>query len=1036
LSLSSVSIRRPVLAIILNLAIMLFGLVALSSLGIRDYPAVDRPNISVNTTYGGANAAVIQSQITEPLEGSINSVPGVRSITSTSRDGRSSINVEFDLGVDMEAAANDVRDKVSRAMRNLPADADNPTVSKADADASPILLLSILSETRNHLELTSIANDLFKERLQTIPGLSEVRLAGERSYAMRLWLDPYKMAARGVASQDVKAILDRENVELPSGSVEGDRVELSVRAVSRLRDAEEFNNLIVREADGQVVRLKDIGKAELGAENMRTAMKNDGMPAVGVMLIPQPGANHIAIADEFRKRMAQIKTDLPDDIRLTTGFDNTVFIRKSLIEVGETILIALVLVLLIIFVFFRNWRTTLIPVLAIPVSLLGAFFIMYVSGFSINVLTLLAIVLSTGLVVDDAIVVLENIYAKVENGMDPVEAGHKGSREIFFAIVSTTLTLAAVFLPIIFLEGMTGRLFREFGVVVAGSVLISAFVSLTLTPMLATRMLRRNERPGRFYRRTEPFFESMTAGYRGALASFMERRWLALPVMGVSLALIGIVYSILPSELAPLEDKSRLNISVTAREGATFDYMDGLMDEVTKFVMAEVPESEAVISRTSPGGGSGGINRGNIQVVLKDPGDRERSQRQIAAALSRGVRSFSDVRISVSQEQTIGGRRGGDPVQFVLQNTDFVKLQEKLPVFLERAGREPALQNLDVNLKFTKPEIDLQIDREKARQLGVTAADISQTLQFSLSEGRYGYFIKDGKQYSIIGQLERRSRDSPLDLKSIYVRTRSGSLVQLDNLVSLSERSTPPQLYRYNRFSSATITAGLSEGFTIAEGVAAMRAAAGDALDETFTTALTGPARDFEESSSTLLFAFVFAMVLIYMVLAAQFESFRDPLIVMFTVPLAFAGALISLWFFRQSLNIFSQIGIIMLIGLVTKNGILIVEFVNQKREAGVPLDRAILEGSVSRFRPIMMTSLATSLGALPIALALGAGAESRVSMGIAVIGGVLFSLVLTLFVIPAMYSYLAAEKESHPPHREPEPASEPVTAGNALPMP
>ena len=1009
--LSSVSIQRPVLTLVLNMSIVLFGLIALNALGVRDYPAVDPPIVSVNTSYGGANADVIESQITEPIEEAVNAVPGVRSISSTSRDGRSSISIEFNLGIDMEAAANDVRDKVSKVVRDLPPDADPPGISKADADAVPIIFLCIQSDTRSGLELTAMANDLFKERLQTIPGLSEARLSGDKKYAIRLWLDPYKMAARGITAQDVKTALDRENVELPSGSVEGDKVELTVRTVSRLKDPAEFNGLLIKEIGGQAVRFSDVGRAELGAENARTSMQNNGFPAVGIQLIPQPGANHVAIADEFYLRLEALKKELPKDIKVSIGFDTTRFIVKSLTEVGETIFMALALVILIIFAFFRNWRTTLIPILAIPVSLLSAFFIMYLSGFSLNILTLLAIVLSTGLVVDDAIVVLENIYTKVEKGMDPTEAGHTGSNEIFFAIVSTTLTLAAVFLPIIFLKGTTGRLFREFGVVVAGAVIVSAFVSLTLTPMLCTRLLRKDQGAGAFYRRTEPFFAGLTERYRDALSAFLARRWLVFPILGVSLVLIALLFKSLPSEIAPLEDKGRLSITVTAQEGATFDYMDSVMNRMIPFINEEVPETQALISQTSPGGGSGGINRGTFQLVLSESGKRKRTQAEIASALSRKLKKFSDVRVSVTQEQTIGGRRGGDPVQFIIETPNFGKLRERLPVFMERAAREPALQNVDVNLKFTKPEINLEIDREKSRALGVSALDISRSLQFGLSESRFGFFVMNGKQYSIIGQLDRADRNTPLDLKSIYVRSESGALVQLDNLVHLSEKSTPPQLYRYNRFSAATVTAALADGYTIADGIQAMQNAAQDKLDETFTTALTGPARDFVESSSTLLYAFLFALILIYMVLAAQFESFRDPFIVMITVPLAFAGALLSLWYFRQTLNIFSQIGIIMLIGLVTKNGILIVEFVNHKLGEGLAPRDAILEGAVSRFRPILMTSFATALGALPIALALGAGAKSRVSMGIAVIGGLMFSLVLTLFVIPAMCDYLGKRK-------------------------
>ncbi len=1011
MTLSSLSIRRPVLALMLNSVIVLFGLVSMSSLGVRDYPAIDPPIITVSTTYTGANSDVIESQITEPIEESVNGIAGVKSITSVSRDGRSTITLEFELEMDLEAAANDVRDKVSRVMRNLPADAENPVVSKADANASPIVFLNVQSQTRNHLDLTSIANDLFKERLQTIPGVSEIRIWGEKRYAMRLWLDPLRMASRNVTAQDVKSALDRENIELPSGRVEGRETELTVRTVSRLQNVEEFNNLIIREEGGQAVRLRDIGSAGLGAENTRTVLKRDGRPMIGVVLIPQPGANHIAIADEFYKRLEFIKKDLPQDIELGIGFDTTDFVRLSLTEVRETILLALGLVVLVIFVFFRNWRTTLIPVLAIPISLLGSFFIMYLAGFSINILTLLAIVLATGLVVDDAIVVLENIYAKIEMGLDPVEAGHRGAKEIFFAVVSTTLSLAAVFLPILFLAGTTGRLFREFGVVLAGSVIISSFVSLSLTPMICTRILKGGAKHGAFYNKTEAFFDAMADTYRGALEGFMRVRWVALVVLGTLALLIFSLFSELPSELAPLEDKSRLTIMATAQEGATFEYMDAAMDRIIDLIERTVPEKDGIISVTSPGfGASGGVNSGFVRFILKPPSERTRTQQEIAAQLGKDVRSFTDVRVFVAQEPTLGGRRFSLPVQFILQAPDFERLREKLPLFLEKAYEDPVFQGVDVDLKFTKPELRLDIDREKARALGITAAEIAQSLQLNLSESRYGYFVMNGKQYQVIGQLERENRNTPLDLKSIYVRGRSGELVQIDNLVRLTEQSSPPTLYRYNRFAAATVSAGLAPGKTLADGIEAMERIASEVLDETFTTALGGTARDFTESSSTLLFAFILALILVYMVLAAQFESFRDPLIVMFTVPLALAGALISLWYFRQTLNIFSQIGIIMLIGLVTKNGILIVEFANQRKAAGMAFREAIVDAAATRFRPILMTTLTTVLGTLPIALALGAGSESRVSMGIAVIGGLLFSLVLTLFIIPAMYSFLSRD--------------------------
>ncbi len=1011
MTLSSLSIRRPVLALMLNTVIILFGVVSMSSLGVRDYPAIDPPIITVSTTYTGANADVMESQITEPLEESVNGIAGVVSITSVSRDGRSTITLEFDLEMDLEAAANDVRDRVSRAMRNLPPDAENPVISKADANASPIVFLNVQSQTRNHLDLTAVANDLFKERLQTIPGVSEVRIWGEKRYSMRLWLDPLRMAARNVTAQDVKSALDRENLELPSGRVEGNQTELTVRTVSRLQNIEEFNNLIIREEGGQAVRLRDIGSATLGAENTRTVLKRDGRPMIGVVLVPQPGANHIAISDEFYKRLEFIKKDLPQDIELGIGFDTTEFVRHSLKEVRNTILLALCLVVLVIFMFLRNWRTTLIPLLAIPISLLGSFFIMYMAGFSINILTLLAIVLATGLVVDDAIVVLENIYAKIEMGLDPVEAGHRGAKEIFFAVVSTTLTLAAVFLPILFLAGTTGRLFREFGTVLAGSVIISSFVSLSLTPMLCTRILKAGAKHGAFYNKTEAIFLRAVEGYREALTSFMRIRWVAILLLGLSTLLVYGLFTSLPSELAPLEDKGRMNIMASAQEGATFEYMDAAMDKIIDVIQRTVPEKDGIISVTSPGfGASGGVNSGFVRLILKPASERTRTQQEIAAQLGREMRSFSDIRVFVAQEPTLGGRRFSLPVQFILQAPDFERLREKLPLFLEMAQEDPVFQGVDVDLKFTKPELRLEIDREKARALGVTAAEIAQSLQLNLSESRYGYFVMNGKQYQVIGQLEREDRNKPIDLKSIYVRGRSGSLIQIDNLVQLTEQSSPPSLYRYNRYSAATVSAGLAPGRTLDEGIKAMERIAEEVLDESFTTALGGTARDFSESSSTMVFAFVFALILVYMVLASQFESFRDPLIVMLTVPLALAGALFTLWYFRQTLNIFSQIGIIMLIGLVTKNGILIVEFANQRKLAGMAFREAIIDAAATRFRPILMTSFTTVLGTLPIALAIGAGSESRMSMGIAVIGGLLFSLVLTLFVIPAMYSYLSKD--------------------------
>jgi multidrug efflux pump len=1012
MSLSSISIRRPVLASVLSLVIVIFGMIGLNYLGVREYPSVDPPIITVTTNYVGANADIIESQITEPIEEAVNGISGIRSIISVSRDGRSTLTVEFNLEVDLETAANDVRDKVSQVVRQLPPDTDPPIVSKADADSDPIIFLNIRSDSRSLLELTAIAENVFKERLQTINGVSEIRIWGQKKYAMRLWIDPDRLAAYNLTPLDVRNALEEQNIELPTGSVEGVNTELTVRTRGRLSTPDEFNDLVLKEENGRVVRFRDVGRAELGPENLRTVLKRDGVPMVGNAIVPQPGANNVEIAEEFYQRLDQIKKDLPEDIELGIGFDTTEYIRASIEEVQQTIYIAFGLVVLIIFLFLRDWRTTVIPVIVIPIALIGAFFVMYISDFSINVLTLLGVVLAIGLVVDDAVVVLENIYAKIEGGMTPLQAAIKGADEIFFAVIATTIALVAVFMPVIFLQGLTGRLFREFGVVIAGAVVISSFVALTLTPMLSSRLLKRRERKPLFYRLTEPFFVALSNGYRSTLQVFMKLRWLAFVIIiGTGWLIYGLMNS-LPSELAPLEDRSRIRAFSRAPEGSTFEYMDEYMNELVQLLMKEIPESEGVISVTSPGfGASTSVNSGFAFSILSDPAERERSQQQILNETFPKVSQLTGASTFLSQQQSIGNQRGGLPVQYVLQAPNFEKLKEMLPQFVAAAQKAPTFSIIDVDLKFNKPELNLEIDRQKAQDLGVSVLDVAQTLQLGLSGQRFGYFIKDGKQYQVIGQIERQERDEPVEVRSLYVRNGQDQMIQLDNLISLEEQTSPPTLYRYNRFVSATVSAGLADGNTIGDGIAAMDRISAEVLSDDFYTTLTGASKDFEESSSSLVFAFSLALLLIYLALAAQFESFIDPLIIMFTVPLAIGGALVSLWYFGQTLNIFSQIGIIMLIGLVAKNGILIVEFANQRKEHGLSRMDAIIEASASRFRPILMTSLSTILGVLPIALALGAGSESRVSMGIAVIGGLAFSTILTLYVIPGIYSYFSSKE-------------------------
>ena len=1018
MSISTTSIKRPVLAIVMNLVIILFGVIGYNFLGVREYPSIDPSVISVRTSYPGANSDIIESQITEPLEKAINSIDGIRNITSSSNQGTSNITVEFNLGKDIDVAANDVRDKVSQAARNLPKDIDGlPVVSKADANSDAIISMTIQSDKRGVTDLSDFAENVIADRIQTIPGVSSMQIMGQRKYAMRIRIDPTKLASYGLTSQDIVTALDRENVELPSGKLTGAATELTVKTLGKLTNAEQFNNLIIKTDSTSVVRLQDVAIAEIGSENEETVLRESGKPMVAVGVIPQPGANYLDISKEFYARFDKLQADMPEDIKLKVSLDTTRFIKSSVTEVAETILIALVLVILVIYLFFRDWGIAFRPLIDIPVSLIATFFIMYIFGFSINVLTLLAIVLATGLVVDDGIVVTENIFKKVEEGYSPIEAAIKGSNEIFFAVISISITLAAVFLPVIFLQGFVGRLFREFGVTIGAAVLISAFVSLTLTPMLNAYLMKKGgHKPSKFYRITEPYFVKLNEGYKTNLEKFLNRRWLSAPIILVCAGLIFLFWKILPKETAPYDDRSAINMNVSTPEGSSFAFTDRFVMKINQMVLDSVPEKNVNITITSPGfGGAGSTNSGFVRMGLIDPGDRERSQKEIADNLTKITRKYTEGKVTVTQQPTISvGRRGGLPISYIIQAQNFEKLRDKVPQFMEAVSQDPTFTTSDVNLKFNKPEINLTIDREKAKSLGVSIVDIAQTLQLGLSGQRFSYFFMNGKQYQVIGQFDVANRKDPLDLSSVYVRNDKGQLIQLDNVVTAKEESSPPQLYRNNRFISATVSAGLAPGKSIGDGIEAMDRIAAKVLDESFTTDLSGESRDFKESSSNTMFAFGLALLLVYLILAAQFESFKDPVIIILTVPMAVAGAFLSLWLCGQSWNIFSQIGTIMLIGLVTKNGILIVEFANQLKEQGKSVQEAIREAAVSRLRPILMTSLAIAIGALPIAMALGAAAKSRMSMGTVIVGGTMFSLVLTLFVIPAIYSLWSKEHKEN----------------------
>ena len=760
MNLSELSIKRPVFAVVCSIVIIIFGAIGYSFLGVREYPAIDPPVVNVRTSYTGANAEIIEQQVTEPIEKAVNGVEGVKNITSSSSQGGSSITVEFELGVDLEKAANDVREKVSQVAGRLPQDIDAPpTVAKQDSDSEPIVFIQMQSNKRTLLDLSDLAENIVQERLQTIPGVSGVSVYGQ-SPAMRIWFDPVRLSAYKLTIQDVKSALDRENIELPGGKVRGNTTEMTVKAYGKLTTEEDFNDLIIKQTEGKSIRLKDVGYAIIGPENEESATRKNNIPSVNLGVVAQPGSNQVAIADELYKRIDVIKKDLPPDIILEVGYDKTQFVRKAITEVKETLMIAILLVVIIIFLFFREWSIAFRPLIDIPVALVGAFFIMYIFGFSINVLTLLSLVLATGLVVDDGIVVTENIYKKMEQGMDKWKAAREGSKEIFFAVVSTSITLAIVFLPIIFLQGFVGRLFREFGIVVAGAVLISAFVSLSLTPVLNIYLTKKNvHKHSWFYTKSEPFFRGMESGYQRWLAAFMRKRWIAFIIV---LACVGAIYFVgskLPSELAPMEDRNRLRTSVIAPEGTDFDYMDKVVYDITEKIMDSVPERYVILSFAPSYSGSGGSNAASISIGLVDASERKRSQNEIVQSMNKMFKDYTDVRVLVLQEQTISvgqSSRGQLPVQYVLQNLNFDKLKEKVPQFMDEVVKSPVFQGNDVNLKFNKPELQVTIDRLKAGELGISILDISNTLQLALSGRRFGYFIRNGKQYEVIGQVDRK----------------------------------------------------------------------------------------------------------------------------------------------------------------------------------------------------------------------------------------------------------------------------------------
>ncbi|MDR2582742.1 MAG: efflux RND transporter permease subunit [Fibromonadaceae bacterium] len=1002
MSIASTSVRRPVLTLVLSAFIVLFGLIGLKQVGVREYPAIDPPIINVRTTYTGANAEIIANQITEPLESAINGIDGIRAITSTSRDEQSNITVEFYLGANLERAANDVRDKVSRAQRLLPEEADASVVSKADANATAILVLSLGSNNMSLLELTDLGERV-QERLQTVEGVAEIGMWGAKKYAMRIYIDPVKMAGYGLTLNIIRSALDRENAELPAGQLEGSAAIVTLRSSSKLVSEDDFRNVILSNNANRYVRLGDVADVVLAAENEKNTLRMNGRPMISLPVVAQPGADQIKIADEVLKRVDEIKKDMPEGVVIQITFDNTHFVRMALNEVEETIVIAFLLVVAVIFLFLRDFRTTFIPMITVPISLIGVFFIIWILDFSINILTLLGVVLAIGIVVDDAIVVLENIYAKIEKGLEPKEAADKGVNEIFSAVISTTLVLCAVFTPLLFMQGFTGRLFREFAIVIGGSVLISAFVAITLGSMLSSRILKHGKH-NRFYTATEPFFNSLSSNYSKFLNKALSHPIFSIPVILICGGIAVLAFTKMPSELAPLEDRSRVTVQITAHEGAPFSYMNDKMKLIEQLIRENVPEIDRILVQTSPGF-AGAANNGNVQIMLVQPIKRKRSQQQIANDLRKILSKVEGVRVSIQQEQTIRvGARGGLPVQVVVQTSELDSLKKRLPDLMDKIGSSRLLTMSDVNLKFTKPQLNVEMDRDFLRASGVAPKEVAQALQLAYSGLRYGYFLKDGKQYQIIGEIDARNKNEPASLQALYIKNSTDNLVSLDQMVTLKEQAVPPQIYRYNRYVSATISASPAEGIALGDAITEMHGIIKKELGDNFKTELAGTSRDFMEASGSLAMVFGLALLIVYMLLAAQFESFRHPFTIMLTVPLALFGALVALFIGGHTINIFSQIGLVMLVGLVTKNGILIVEFANQRHAVGLSLKEAVADAAGARLRPILMTSLATVCGFMPIALALGAGAESRVPMGVAVIGGILVSMVFSLLIVPAAY--------------------------------
>jgi multidrug efflux pump len=998
MKLSDLSIRRPVLASMVSLALVLFGAIGYTRLAVREFPDVDPPIVSVSTELPGANPQVVESAVTDIMEEELSTVEGLRTLTSSSAEGFSNITLEFNLERGVEAAAQDVRDKVARIRGRLPEDVREPVVAKQEADAQPFYWLALSGENYEMLQLSDIADRLVKARLQTLPGVGQARIFGERRFSMRVWLSASELSARGLTVQDVQQAIRSRNVEVPAGRIESDRREFTVRSLGELKTPDEFAELVVSNANGVLVKLKDLARVELGAEDERSELRFKGTSSVAIGVVRQSKSNIIQVADAIRQELPRIQESLPPGVKLSIGFDESTFVSRSIREAQDTLILAALLVVIIIFVFLRNLRATIIPGLAIPTSIVATFAIMYFLGFSINNFTLLALTLAIGIVVDDAIIVLENAYRHQEElGESPEEAAVNGTREIGFAVIATTISLVAVFTPLAFLKGSTGRLFNEFGIAVAGAVVVSGFVALTLTPMLCAKILRVPQRHGALYRVLEGGFNALAAGYSRSLRSALRYRWAVLGMVVVLTLGAGLVFRSLKREFVPAEDKGWFMSFIIAPEGSSLAYTDGYQRQA-EAILSKTKDVESYFSVVNIGDG---VSRGIIFSNLVDFAQRTRPIEDIIGEVQGQFFGIPGVMAFASNPPAFGW---GNPVNFVIGNPDFDLLVKGNDTLLARARQVKGLLNVDSDLRVNKPELTVNFDRDRAEDLGVPVGDVATTLQVLLGGNRTSTFTRNNKQYDVIVQLDPRARATPSDMTGLYVRGRGGELIKLDALASVKEGVGARELNHFNRVRSSTLTASLAPGFTLGEAMDSLNRIAKEVLPKGSSTALAGESRELEESGSSLYFAFLLALLVVFMVLASQFESLVHPFTVLLAVPLAVTGALFTLKLAGATLNLYSQIGMILLIGLVTKNSILLVEYINQLKERGLETVPAALEAGRIRLRPILMTSVATVMGAVPIAFGLGAGSISRRPLGYAIVGGVLFSTLLTLYVVPAVY--------------------------------